>query len=298
MARLIDKLLHAKGIPEMQATGLRRATVIAADNVADYVFARQQADLRSTVALPNVAPPLREMFVEFRVPKIGAVGWLLHGTDQWDPNQLAAQRIARTAPANPADARWYIRGYLFYEVYPARAQMWAELFVNPDGTICPIKTGPNTVQEYLIQPTEGSVYADEHAKDPFGRWLLGPSVILHVALWTLCFMHTKNVQIEDQEPPPKLSRRHQKKYGTPLCTFKTLKIQPMKGRRDAAEAQGGEHSPPSLHIRRGHFKTFTDAAPLFGRVVGTYWWEQALVGKAERGIVAKDYRVEPEAKGN
>ena len=297
MARLIDHLLRSKGIPEMQATGLRRATVIVADNVADYVFTRQQADYRSTIALPNVAPPLRELFVEFRVPKIGGVGWLLHSSDLQDVRHVAAQYMMRTTPASPGDARWYVRGYLFYEALPPQPQLLCELYVSPDGRLCPIQTGPNAVQHYTVEPTEGSVYAEAYAQEPIGKWLLGPSVVLHVALWTLCFMHTKNVQLEDQAPPPKLSRRHEKKHGRPLCTFKTLKIQPMRGRRDAAEAQGGAHGAPSLHIRRGHFKTFTDAAPLFGRVVGTYWWEQALVGKAERGLVAKDYQVEIDLKG-
>jgi hypothetical protein len=47
----------------------------------------------------------------------------------------------------------------------------------------------------------------------------------------------------------------------------------------------------ALHICRGHFKTFTEDAPLFGKRVGTYWWASQVRGKAEEGVVEKDYRV-------
>ena len=44
--------------------------------------------------------------------------------------------------------------------------------------------------------------------------------------------------------------------------------------------------------QRGHFKTYTDAAPLFGQFVGTYWWEQSIAGKKSNRVVVKDYEMD------
>jgi hypothetical protein len=47
----------------------------------------------------------------------------------------------------------------------------------------------------------------------------------------------------------------------------------------------------ALHICRGHFKTYTADAPLFGTVTGTYWWADQVHGSADLGVVDKDYRL-------
>lgn len=58
-----------------------------------------------------------------------------------------------------------------------------------------------------------------------------------------------------------------------------------------------EETNPALHMMRGHFKTYTPEAPLFGKRVGTWWWQPGLRGNVEKGIVLKDYAVEPEYEG-
>jgi hypothetical protein len=47
-----------------------------------------------------------------------------------------------------------------------------------------------------------------------------------------------------------------------------------------------------LHLCRGHFKTYTDDAPLFGRYTGTWWWQSMVRGDKELGEVEKDYDIE------
>jgi hypothetical protein len=107
----------------------------------------------------------------------------------------------------------------------------------------------------------------------------------------ISFMHCKNVDVRPVDPPERLSRRHERKHGHPLTRYHVLDIQPMRRILDTegeAQTQGLGHA---LHICRGHFKTFTAEAPLFGKRVGTYWWEAQVRGKAEEGVVGKDYRV-------
>jgi hypothetical protein len=47
-----------------------------------------------------------------------------------------------------------------------------------------------------------------------------------------------------------------------------------------------------VHLCRGHFKTYTDDNPLFGKHVGKYYWQPSIRGKNKKGIVAKDYSLE------
>lgn len=47
----------------------------------------------------------------------------------------------------------------------------------------------------------------------------------------------------------------------------------------------------ALHICRGHFATYGDDAPLFGKHVGTFWKRMHIRGVAKEGMVAKDYKI-------
>src|SRR5205823_1725124 len=89
----------------------------------------------------------------------------------------------------------------------------------------------------------------------------------------------------------KLSRKHARLRGAPLTSYYVLDIKPMRRILDTegeATTKGLAHA---LHICRGHFKNYTEDAPLFGKRVGTYWWGAQVRGKAEEGVVEKDYRV-------
>lgn len=43
------------------------------------------------------------------------------------------------------------------------------------------------------------------------------------------------------------------------------------------------------HLARGHFKTFTEEAPLLGKHVGTYWWGWQVRGQEGNGSIEKTY---------
>lgn len=107
---------------------------------------------------------------------------------------------------------------------------------------------------------------------------------------TLVFLNTQKVERIETTPNEKLSKRHQKKYGSPLTKFITLKVNAVN-KPSAKEHQGGSHQSPAHHIVRGHFRRFTDEAPLFGKWVGVYWWGEFERGKKERGEITKEYEV-------
>lgn len=54
---------------------------------------------------------------------------------------------------------------------------------------------------------------------------------------------------------------------------------------------GGESAEGTgrRHLARGHFKTFTEDAPLLGKHVGTYWWGWQVRGQEGSGTIEKTY---------
>jgi hypothetical protein len=68
----------------------------------------------------------------------------------------------------------------------------------------------------------------------------------------------------------------------PAYEWRTVIIEPVKGQRE--QHQGGTHSSPRLHDRRGHFRRLKS-----GKNV---WVNACKVGDAARGIVFHDYKID------
>lgn len=287
MSRLIDTLLRAKPDPAIYAV-LKACTVVAADNVAAYLESVGKfGSFTAALELPYIVPPLKDLFVEHRLGKpIGAVGWYLHTYERDKDGYLPV-----SAPnVDDGGARWCVRGFMYLEALPQRPHVWCEILVAPSGRLYHVDGKPVG----FILPTRNSHFLPlwERSDPPDAEfdWAYAGLV---VTLWTLCFMHTKNVSIDTVEPPAKLSKAHQKRGHEPLSAYKVLRITPMGGasRGDTGE---GTHASPSLHICRGHWKHYTEATGLlFGKYEGIYWWHQQLRGRREHGTVQKDYEVMP-----
>jgi hypothetical protein len=113
---------------------------------------------------------------------------------------------------------------------------------------------------------------------------------LAACLLAISFCHCRNVAIAECNPPVKLSKRHEKRYGRPLLRYNVIEIEPV---RKILESEGSlSHTGLSraLHICRGHFKQYT-ARGLFGKLQGTYWWPTHVRGNHRAGIVLTDYDV-------
>lgn len=125
---------------------------------------------------------------------------------------------------------------------------------------------------------------------------LARSVLFLVPLLlALSLMHCKNVTQVEHVPDGPVQRKATRKHGIPLVTYRVLGIQPMREvlRNEGRSDEQGLKK--ALHICRGHFATYSQDKPLFGRVAGTFWIPQHLRGAAERGVVVKDYNVEAPA---
>ncbi len=110
-------------------------------------------------------------------------------------------------------------------------------------------------------------------------------------------LNCQNVVIKDVLPPEKLNRKRIRKGKLPLYSYKILEV--VKGKpktKNAGSVPWDYKSPEAVrfHLCRGHFKTFTDERPLFGKYSGTFWWNPQSRGDRSKGVVEKDYRVKTE----
>lgn len=116
-------------------------------------------------------------------------------------------------------------------------------------------------------------------------------VMAHTALHAINFMHCKNIELIDM-PISRQQRRLAERKNKPLIQYKTLVIEPFKKQvRNEARQTGQSEIQRALHIARGHFRTYTEEKPLFGKLSGTFWIPMHLRGNKAKGVVHKDYEV-------
>lgn len=117
------------------------------------------------------------------------------------------------------------------------------------------------------------------------------SRITNVMVLSFIFAHCKNVTLEERMP----SRQQQRaavRRGKPILKWHEIVIDPHAARQPSTgEHRANDHPKRSLHIARGHFATYTEDRPLFGKYVGTFWRPAHVRGAAEAGAVFTDYRV-------
>lgn len=107
---------------------------------------------------------------------------------------------------------------------------------------------------------------------------------------TMAIINCKNVELEEEEPDAKLQKSRKRKGKLPLLSRHRVMIIP-----SAAQRKKG-HAPQELwknraHTVRGHFKTFTEDAPLLGKITGTFWWSPFARGSVTEGVIEKEYEL-------
>lgn len=114
-------------------------------------------------------------------------------------------------------------------------------------------------------------------------------------LFAISLMHCKNVQVIDApDTRPRQQRRFEDRAGIHLAQMYTLQIDPMKkvlSSEGGLETQGLKRA---LHICRGHFASYSEEKPLFGKISGRFWKPAHVRGTDKAGVVYKDYKVKVE----
>lgn len=121
--------------------------------------------------------------------------------------------------------------------------------------------------------------------------------VLISATWHLCYpalysiglMNCRNVVTNVSTDKSRSSNRAQRKR-EPKLEYRTI-VLPQKGHLGVNVPGRGGVSAAGIHKVRGHFKHYSEEAPLFGKHVGTYWWPWQVRGNKDLGEVVSTYEV-------
>lgn len=256
------------------------------------------------VYYPNIAPPFEQFFIEgrrlypnwFGLETVGCVCQVvdleieddLHGLYVWLKSKY--EKVDREDINHFYKAKWLVRMGIIMETKLNGKHVWP---VQPNDLSIAILVDRKGKQITYWQHIDMTLYKLFTAYDENEQHL-----ILYEALnpFVMCLslINTKNIEVIDNIPPIKLSTTHEKKYGSPLLKYKTIKISESTLKHyqlDTSKVPPNSHSYP-LHLVRGHFADYRDGKGLFGKYKDVFWIPDHVRGNAENGIVIKDYEVE------
>lgn len=294
MSRLYDRIMRSKFGESEQAKTMFNIPIITVDNVAELYFSQKCGTNNCECGcwktdwdvndFPCVMPPFPNYFMEFRVPNASPDfhNWNSVGV-YIDIHNIDEDKEIITVGFHSFHERNDRSIVSMFYLWEITLDNLGAIICKPDGSFAAIHFSNKTADAIARNKKHehhDRVIALSH-KDT--RSFLMPFLL------AISFMHCKNATVQLVGPPPKLSKKHQRRYGKPLVRYHVLDIEPMKKTlrtEGQVETYGLKHA---LHICRGHFKDYREGGGLFGKHKGLYWWESHVRGSAEEGVVDKDY---------
>lgn len=162
---------------------------------------------------------------------------------------------------------------------------------DPESFLSQGDRGPSAEMEYLREDfrSECPLFFPEFLNNFEAFNLIQ---IAEIAITAIGLMNCKNVRLENGIDRGRMRKTSSgRKNREPSVKFKTIQI-------DGVHRDPFDHVPVGpafnpLHYVRGHFKTFTSERPMFGKLVGTYWWGWQVRGDSANGINVNDYELSP-----
>jgi len=138
---------------------------------------------------------------------------------------------------------------------------------------------------------------DKNSREMFLEWLKEwrkdrEDAFLSILDVFLMLINCQNITYETKNPPEKLNKKRREKSREEMVSYHVLNIAPTSPKKQTKNGATGAGEQRRVHLCRGHFKTYTEDAPLFGRFTGRFWWQHQVRGQDKSGIVHKDYHVE------
>jgi hypothetical protein len=295
------------GISEKIWPEMTSATIVDMSNVARYFYAgTDQEDWLVARDFPAIRSPFETAWYEYS--HSGFVASAVHGNHWEQPITIGflcrvferGDYIDALHEDDPIESfkrqydidirpRWIQEMLLFVSSgkgKPARGPLAGWRFpIQDDGACCQGNEG-----EAAYQVTQMALGDEE---DPARRMAFLGVVepIIYPALLGISFMHCRNVKRIEHSTPQKIQRRRERSKRPPVSRYYTLEIDALK---EDVQHEGGMKSggmKRAIAKRRGHFKTYTEERPLFGKQVGRWFWTEQMVGNPSAGRVKKDYAV-------
>lgn len=251
----------------------REAVKVDAQSAADAYHA-SACYFNSKLDFPPLRPPFPEMWIEWSVPdrvRDGDGKWI--ETDDGRPRKyfaVASEGDPYPHPTVPdgAVSSLNLFGGSFHRGYVRMFTGFLTVYLDADGM--PIQTGSTCIG--VVGETDFD-----------NKWL----VVLKPAVFAIGMMNCKNVSLPTRTTGSRSSKKAARKR-VPRLDFHTIVL---PGSRGSSGNGSGEPANHAAHKVRGHFKTYTEDAPLMGRHVGTYWWGWQARGNKRNGVTVTDYRI-------
>lgn len=246
--------------------------------------------------LPNIAPVSSKVWIEFNTPNgenykkyDGTLGALLQYEEndddmvlscKWKMTMLPFYMPRNTKNVIPLNGSWihYI------------SETGTNLYSNMSAELR--KAGGKRETEiidfhFINKETLKSVVSPSD--------LIISTYINCVACFSICTMHTKNVEIIERNGLTSIKEKNGRRQYNEF-RYHTINVDTFRKKYVGGDTSPKGNKEIALHFVRGHFRNYTEEKPLFGKYSGTVWIPDMMRGNKEAGIVEKDYRVIPDRK--
>ncbi|MGB8478934.1 MAG: hypothetical protein WCE63_08845 [Acidobacteriaceae bacterium] len=284
---LVNRLLEESANFARQVDGFK---VIDISPAAAQFHATYPDDTRYDIekTCPNVAPPFSRLFMESGCPT---------GLDKIGFGRVVVTVVASDfVDASPAISRYFSERPKWTLTITAIAEVNSEIEQMPPILVLYVYASGKLVHgrndQWIFDRRDldtGEVNSSQaHHLVPFMMdWFVAP------ALFAISLMHCKGITLRalaNREHHSRKIRRRRKNL--PALEHHIIEIKDPQGRVAEGESltTAIQHG---LHIVRGHFSTYTEAAPLFGRIIGTFWIPAHVRGSFSQGVVTSEYLVAP-----
>jgi hypothetical protein len=302
MSLLYDRLLFEKWKPlprfaphipryiwdhdvRQMAPALFSASVFKVDNVASYLKESGQK-WEWYGEMPCAMPPFASSWFEFPAY---LSHWVSSGIRRVGVLLVSSEVDPSTMPFPRDDAKTIVIASVFIEEGGSTygPVVSVPIFLDTRGDV--VSGGFEDRKDFAYSAVSNTYSADVSFPEDDLDMLRQMGAAVYCALFSCSLLNCKNVAVRQSNPPARLSKAHAKRRGSPLVTFKTLEIEPMKAvlRADGKSAEVG--LARALHICRGHFATYEEGKGLFGKYTGRFWIPNHVRGNRENGVVVKDY---------
>ncbi len=270
-----------------------------ADAIAAQIDSTEEApdfECWPAEAYGNIAPPYPMFFVESctkagdLIPDLGDItverGVLFRDATS-DPLVVADKHLI-PGRQRPEGTRWVLACYGFVRFNDAGNPLlfpgYGHIHIAADG-------------RWLDDPAAGITMVEhpDKARIPGAEYLPLPylSTFLPFALFAVGALHDR-CEVEHVKPNRQQKRHALRKEGITLQEHYILKVHtPAQQRRYPPKPRQDAKGAARLHSVRGHFRFYTEAAPLFGRIIGAVWVPSHQRGVVGSGAIDKEYQIVP-----
>ena len=118
-------------------------------------------------------------------------------------------------------------------------------------------------------------------------------------VFSISLMNCKNIEyVTEPKAALKLLHNRKKHKKNPRIIYKILNIKPITNKLHYEGDINANGINKAMHLGRGHFRSYGEEKPLFGRIVGRFWTPMHVRGNKDQGQVFKDYKISTPNKTN